>query len=67
MFLRNCNIGNKGSKAIANLIENNKNLKELEIFKCDISKVGGEAIENSLKSNFCIEKLSIGDNDLKDK
>jgi hypothetical protein len=61
--LRNCRIGDEGSVAIANLIQNNNNLKELEIFKCNIGEIGGKAIEDSLKFNFCIGKLSIGDND----
>lgn len=50
--------------AIAELIDFNKTLVELEIFNCGINESGGNAIGNALKTNFCIEKLSIGDNKL---
>jgi Ran GTPase-activating protein (RanGAP) involved in mRNA processing and transport len=67
LYLRNSNIGEEGSKAIANLIQRHQTLIELEIFNCGISEQGGTAIGNALKTNFCIEKLSIGDNILKKK
>ena len=64
LIIRNCEIGDRGSDAIAKLIDNNKSIVELEIFHCNISQNGGEMIGNSLKTNFCIEKLSIGDNNI---
>lgn len=67
LYLRNCNISDIGSSAVANLIDYNKTLVELEIFNCGITEQGGNAIGNALKTNFCIEKLSIGDNKLNRK
>ena len=64
LYLRNSNIGDQGSYSVANLIDYNKTLIELEIFNCGITEQGGNAIGNALKTNFCIEKLSIGDNKL---
>ena len=64
LYLRNSNIGDLGSTAVASLIDYNKTLIELEIFNCGITEKGGNAIGNALKTNFCIEKLSIGDNKL---
>jgi Ran GTPase-activating protein (RanGAP) involved in mRNA processing and transport len=63
-YIRNCNIGDEGAKAIAALIDNNKSLQHLEIFNCGITEKGGNLIGGALKTNFCIEKLSIGDNKL---
>ena len=65
LYLRNCIIGDTGSKAVAELIDNNKTLIVLELFNCGISSKGGNDIGQALKTNFCIEKLSIGDNKLK--
>lgn len=65
LYLRNCKVGDRGSQAIAQLIDFNKTLVELEIFNCGIAEAGGNAIGNALKTNFCIEKMSIGDNKLR--
>ena len=67
LIIRNCDIGDNGSAAIAHLIDNNKSIVELEIFHCSITEKGGNEIGNALKTNFCIEKLSIGDNELNPK
>jgi hypothetical protein len=48
--------------AIADLIDVNKGLIEIDVFNCGITEKGGNAIGNALKTNFCIEKLSIGNN-----
>ena len=64
LIIRNCEIGDQGSAAVAYLIDNNKSIVELEIFHCNITEKGGNEIGNALKTNFCIEKLSIGDNEL---
>ena len=66
-YLRNCKFGDRGSLAIANLIDNNNSIQELEIFNCAISDDGGYAIGRALEKNFRVGKLSIGDNKLNKK
>ena len=64
-YLRNCKFGDQGAIAIAELLDNNTSIEELEIFNCDITELGGDHIKQALKNNFTIGKLSIGENKLK--
>lgn len=50
---------------IADLLNVNHHILEIDLFNNQIGKEGGEAIGHALTNNFIIQKLSIGDNKIK--
>ena len=67
MYLSNNQFGSIGSEAVSKLILSCKTLVELDLYNCRISDEGAARIGAALRQNFGVQKLSIGQNNIRDK